>query len=543
MTAEAQPGRAAFERRSWRAAYELLSPQESLGIDDLERLAIAAHLVGRDDDSSAAWEQAHLACLAAGDVDRAARCGFWLAFGLLLRGESARGNGWLSRAERLVADAGPRCAARGFLLVPVVLGTLESGDAATAYDLAGEILDIARRCEDTDLQALGMLARGQASLAGGEVARGLRLLDEVMVSVTTGEVTPIPAGIVYCAVIEACVEVFDMRRAAEWTGALHAWCTSEPDLVPYRGQCLVHRSQVLQAQGDWAAAITDAERASDRLADPFHPALGVARYQQGELQRLRGNFAAAALAYRAAGELGRDPAPGVALLRLAEGDVDAAVAAIHRMLGEVGPRNRPAVLAAATEVLIAAGDVPGARVVSDELTAAAAVIDAPMLHAIADVAAGAVMVAEGHADVALVPLRRASAGWRALGMRYDAARTHVVIAAACRALDDHDAAALELAAARTTFEQLGARPDLERLATLDAPADAVLSAREVEVLRLVATGRTNREIAGSLVISAHTVARHVQNIFGKLEVSSRAAATAYAYEHGLVRHPRSRGAN
>ena len=532
--AAADLAREAFERRSWREAYELLAPADGLDVDDLERLAITAYLLGRDEASADAWERAHLASLAADDRDRAARCAFWLAFTLLLRGEMARAGGWRARAERLVEDAEPACASRGFLLVGDFLELLEGGTLTTASELADRIVDIARRCGDRDLLALGMLGRGQVSLALGEISRGVRLLDEVMVSVTTGEVTPIPAGIVYCAVIEACVDVFDLRRATEWTEALRAWCSSEPDLVPYRGQCLVHRSQVLQAHGDWPAAIAEAELARARLSDPFHPALGVARYQQGELHRLRGEFAAAARAYHDAAELGRDPAPGVALLRLAEGDVAAAGVAIERMLSDGDPRTRPAVLAAAVEIHLAAGDVEQARRAGAELASFADLAGAPMLHAIADGAAGAVLLAEGDASAALVPLRRATAGWRTLGMPYDAARGRVRIALASRVLADHDAAAAELEAARATFERLGAQPDLAWLESLGETKVSPLTDRELEVLRLLATGRTNREIATALVISPHTVSRHVQNIFVKLGLSSRSAATAYAYEHGLV---------
>ena len=533
-------GRQAFADRHWRTAYECLKEADAPEIDDIEHLAVAAYLVGRDEDSTRAWEQAHLACLAAGDLDRAARDAFWLALTLALRGETARSDGWRGRAERLIEEAGPSCSARGYPLVAEFLDLLESGDAATAHHRAVEMVDIARQCGDRDLLALGLLASGQSLVALGEIARGIKLLDEAMVSVTTGEVSPIPAGIIYCAVIEACVDSFDLRRAAEWTEALHEWCASEPDLVPYRGQCLVHRSEVLQARGDWSAALAEAEQASVRLADPFHPALGVARYQEGELHRLRGEFAEAAAAYHDAAELGRDPAPGVALLRLAGGEVEAAGVAIRRMLSEGGPQHRPAVLAAAVEVHLAAGKLDEARAASDELAGLADLLDMPLLHAIADAASGAVLLAEGDHTGALVSLRRASAVWRTLGMPYDAARARVRLALACRAMGDHDAAEVELDAARTTFERLGARPDIGWMELLvegiepSGPQPAPLTERELEVLRLLATGRTNREIAADLVISVHTVSRHVQNIFLKLDLSTRAGATAFAYEHGLV---------
>ena len=288
MTGEVELGRDAFDRRAWARARTLLAAAESLDAADLQRLAVAAHLVGRDAESSLAWERAQHACERAGDLDGAARCAFWLALLLLLRGEVARAGGWLARAERLVAEAERDCAAGSFLLVPVFLEALVAGDVSQAEALASEILREARRFDDPDLLAFGLLCQGQAAIAGGDTGRGVRLLDEVMLGVSAGEVSPIPTGIVYCAVIESCLDAFDLRRAAEWTEALNGWCTGQPDLVPYRGQCLVHRAQILQAHGAWDEAVGEADRARLLLSDPVHPALGLANYQQGELHRLRG---------------------------------------------------------------------------------------------------------------------------------------------------------------------------------------------------------------------------------------------------------------
>jgi DNA-binding CsgD family transcriptional regulator len=359
-----------------------------------------------------------------------------------------------------------------------------------------------------------------------------------MVLVTSNEVSPVLAGIVYCGVVDSCMEAGDLRRAAQWTDALERWCADQPDLVPYRGQCLVHRSQVLAAKGEWLEASTAADLACRRLSEPLHPALGLALYQQGDLHRLRGELAAAEEAYRAAGLHGKDPMPGFALLRLAQGDVAAATAAAHRLAAEhreAGSMAAP-VLAAVVEILIASGDTAGARAVADDLVALAGASDLPLVQATVAFATGLVKLANDDASAALAAFRRACQLWHELEMPYETARTRVGIARACAALGDDDACALELDAARAIFARLGAGPELARLdaAPVDESRRAGLTGRECEVLRQVAAGRTNRQIAAELSISEHTVARHLQNIFLKLGLASRAAATAYAYEHGIV---------
>jgi len=336
-----------------------------------------------------------------------------------------------------------------------------------------------------------------------------------------------------------------LGRASEWTAALSDWCERQPDLVPYRGQCLIHRSQLHQTAGRWTDAVTTSESACRHLADPPHPALGLAYYQNGEIHRVLGNLDRAEAAYRAASRCGLDPVPGLALLELARGDATAAATTIRRALSETTvPLVRPPLLAAAAEILRAAGDLGGAKAAAEELGSTAAASGSAVLGAMASHARGAVFVTEGDPAAALAELRAAARSWQALGMPYDAARTAVAIGLACAAVGDRAAAALELDNARATFSELGARPDLDRLAGLgelvddrgrsQQPGGAGLSAREAEVLAQLAAGKTNREISEALTISQHTVGRHVENIFTKLGVTTRAAATAHAYEHGLV---------
>jgi DNA-binding CsgD family transcriptional regulator/tetratricopeptide (TPR) repeat protein len=539
MANSVELGRRAFDAQDWAEARTRLAAAELSDPEDLERLAVAAYLVGHDDESRAALERACRVAEQSGDRDRAARSAVWLGLTLFLQGEAARAGGWLARAERMMHDTGRSCAARGLMLVPRFLEVLSGGDGLAAEAVAEEIIEIGTRCDDRDVVAFGLLCHGEALLARTEITRGMKLFDEAMVSVTTGEISPIVTGIIYCAVIESCMRVFDLRRAAEWTRALHAWCEAQPDLVPYRGQCLVHRSQVLQAHGTWDDSLAEALRARQQLSAPVHPALGLACYQQGELLRLRGEFPGAERAYRAAAEHGYEPAPGLALLRLAEGNIDAARAAITRLVAEQAePFGRAVMLGAAVDILLAANDVRAASEAASELREIATGSRIPFFDALAAYARGCSLLADGDAPAALPALRHAYASWNDAALVYEAARARVQVARACDALGDEDTARIELDAARGVFARLGAQPDVSRIDALTAPAASRtaggLTDREVQVLRLVAMGKTNRAIAAELVISEHTVARHIQNIFRKLDLPSRAAATAYAFEHGLA---------
>jgi ATP/maltotriose-dependent transcriptional regulator MalT len=536
-------GRDAFERKAWAEAHTLFSTADrevALGPDDRERLASAAYLLGLDEESAQAWGRAHQDYLGAGDVRRAVRCAFWLAFGLLNRGELARGRGWVARARRLLAEVPDDCVERGYLLLPAAHDCIAEGDyegAATAFAEAGRI---GGRFGEADLVALARHGEGRCSIRRGRLEEGAILLDEAMVAVDAGEVSPVVVGDVYCSVIAGCLEISDLRRAREWTMRMTRWCDAQPELVAYSGQCLVRRAEILQLHGDWPKAAEAARQASERcLQGPDQAAMGAAWYQRAELHRLRGESAEAEEAYREASRRGRSPQPGLARLRLAQGAVKAAATAIRGALEEAGERRmRSSLLPAQVEIMIAAGDLAAARLAVDELADIAAGRDEPLPRAVADEARGALLLAEGDAQGALPLLRRAWVAWQEIEAPYPAARVRVLASAAYRKLGDDDAAEMEIDAARWIFRELGAAADLARAEGSARPGEPAapgsLSPREVEVLRLVATGRTNRAIASELFISERTVERHVSNIFAKLELPSRAAATAYAYRNKLV---------
>jgi DNA-binding CsgD family transcriptional regulator len=526
--------------QGWSEEFADLSAARRVGdldAEGCERLALAAYMVGDDAACEAAWIAAHQAWLAHRETTRAAGCAFRHALGLFFRGDLAPAMGWVARGGRLLEDCDGERSEHAWLMMLTDLPSLFDGDAETGFRFV-EAGQIAERCGDDDAVAFARLLSGSALIIEGRVGDGMGLLDEVMVAVTADDVGPMLAGIAYCQVISLCRSVFDLRRAREWTDALTRWCDAQPGIVPFRGNCLVHRCEIFQLQGAWADALESAHRACEWLAGPpVWDALGSAHYQLAEIQRLRGELADAEASYRQASLAGRDPEPGMSLLRLAQGRVDLAVPAIGRALDEAPePMARSRLLPAAVEVKLAGGDLEGARSAAEDLTEIAKRLGGPYLHALSTHATGAVLVADGKPRPALATLRTAQRAWRDLGAPHEVARVRALVGAACAALGDLATAEFELDAARRAFAELGAVPDLESLArAAGTPPAGPLSPREREVLILVAAGKTNRAIAQQLFISEKTVARHLANIFMKLRLNSRAQATAYAYRHGLVR--------
>jgi DNA-binding NarL/FixJ family response regulator len=534
--------RECYSRRAWSKAFRAFASADletALDAEDLERLALSAYLIGRDDDYLAALDRAYQSHLQAGNRLRSARCAFWLGLRLLFRGEAGRATGWFTRAGRLI-EGDQDCAERGYLLLPAVEQHLRAGEWERGYVLAANVADIAQRCDEEDLLACARHLQGRALIRQGQVARGLPLLDEAMVAATAGRLSPLLTGLIYCSVIEACQEIRAVSRAREWTFALSQWCEQQPEMLAFSGACYVHRAEILQMHGSWQEAVQEAQRACDRcIRVSNREAAGAAFYRRAEVHRLRGQLTEAEEAYRAASQWGQDPQPGLALMRLSQGRTDVAVAAIRRVAGSISePLERTKVLPAYVEIMVATGDVAAAREASNELTATAQKFETDVLHAIAASARGMVELAEGKASDASASARRAWQVWQQIQAPYHAARARVLIGMACRALGDEEGAALELDAARIAFERLEAAPDLKQL---ESPARRAsdagphrLTARELQVLRLIATGKTNKLIANELCLSEKTVDRHVSNIFTKLGVPSRAAATAYAFRHHLL---------
>jgi DNA-binding CsgD family transcriptional regulator len=537
-------GRQAFQHQAWGEAYVQLSAADgeaALQPEDLLQLALASALTGRDGESFAGLVRAHEQFLAHGNVPRAAQCAIWLGMSLQYSAERVRAAAWLSRAERLLDESNLDCVERGWLLIPRGRALAEQGDGQGATVWFEQAHAIGQRFGDRDLLAMSRLGIGACRVYGGAVQDGLAYLDDVMTAVEASELTPNVAGIVYCAVIDLCQEVFDIRRAHEWTTAMTRWCASQPDLVPYHGVCQVHRAHILQLRGDWPDALAIAQDAAVTETDRAGmQAIAPAYYRLAELYRLRGEHARAEDAYRQASRFGFPPEPGLTLMRLAQGQPEAAAATISRALEEAHhPTVRSRLLPAYVEIMLGVGNLDAARDGADELARVAADHAVPYLRACAALARGAVLLASGAARDALAALHEACASWQELEAPYEGARTRELRGLAYRALGDEERANLELDAAAWTYRQLGAVPDLARVEQPGqepavTPSGGGLTAREREVLHLLASGRTNRAIASELVLSEKTVARHVSNIFTKLDVSSRAAATAYAYEHALV---------
>ncbi|MDZ5622251.1 LuxR C-terminal-related transcriptional regulator [Nocardioides sp. HM23] len=532
--------REAFDRRDWVAAYEGLSAagSDALLAADFADLATAAFLVGRHNDCIQALQRAYQAHLDAGDQQAAVRCAFWLAMTLMDRGEVAVANGWISRADRLLETFEEDTVEHGYFLFFRMLGHILGGDPVTAFDEAVTLTSYGRRFANDDLLATGLMCQGRCLLYLARVPEGVRLLDEAMVGVTTGEVSPVFAGQTYCSSIEACQEISDFGRVAQWTTALTTWCSSQVGLVPFTGQCAVHRGQVMRVRGAFDEAIAELDGAIARYVASGTPgAAGLAYAEKGGLLRIRGEYDAAEAAFEQAIGFGHDPQPVQALLSVDRGRTQAACAAVRRLLGEPrDPIHRSQLLPGAIEVLLAGNELETARPLVAELVEVGEAFESSSLSAMAGHAVGALALADGRPAEALAPLRTALQQWRELDWPYETARTQVLLGRALRGVGDEESAAAEMGSAARSLAALGAGPEAQAVEQLLAPGPLPggLTAREAEVLRLVATGLSNPEIAAALFLSEKTVARHLSNIFTKLDVTSRTAAAAYAFDHGLT---------
>ncbi|MCD4850376.1 response regulator transcription factor [Arthrobacter sp. AK01] len=534
-------GRSAYSERRWSDALDCLVRADAEGglpPQDIELVASVAMLLGLNTESVQYLTRAHDEYLTMGDANSAARCAAWLVMFLMDMGEQALGQGWLARAKHLLEGLAGPSSAEGYLLIPAGLGLLRAGDPEAGHGVFGRALEIGTLLHDRDLQAMGMLGVGTSRVSLGRMDEGLELLDEVMVSVTSGEVSPIPAGIIYCAVLGSCRLAQDVHRAQEWTAALERWCGERPDMVMFSGQCQANRAELLILHGAWDEALSVARAAEGRIRKGDPDATFGSWYQQGEVLRLTGWLDDAGRAYAKAAETGFEPVPGIAYLHLVQHKTAQAKNTMRRALSGADPANRRRLLPAVVDIELAAGDVAAARAASDELSAPLHSESRPLELAFASLASAHVLLAEGDPAGSLQASRRAWRIWYSLEAPYQAARCRVLAGRACAALGDVDSAAMEYEAATAEFADLGATPAAAEVLELAGhkPKDpSSLTVREVEVLRLVAGGLANKAIARELYLSEKTVARHLSNIFSKLAVPSRAAATSYAFEHGLIR--------
>lgn len=532
-----------FAARAWREAQVAFADADEsccLSVDDLWRWSTAASLTGAEQVGLAVLERIYEGEVTA-DLRVAARAAFWLGFRLAHLGEASRGQGWLARAERCLERLSEPCVEQGYLLLPRVRAQFQAGAFPQALELATRAAALGERFDDLDLAMFARNLQARVLVRLGSLEAGFKLHDESMLAVTRGELSPILTGLVYCAAIDSCQTVFALGRVREWTESLRGWCEAQPQLVTFTGACRTCRAEMLEVDGHWSEALAEAECAAQVFLDTLGPrAAGEAFYRQGEIYRLRGELERAEACYRDASQSGRDPQPGLSLLRLAEGRLDVALPGLRRAIAAASsPGLRAKLLPALSEISVACGELGEARRAAHELEGLATQFQSELLAAQAELARGAVELAEGDARAALASAARASSALAQFEAPYLLARSRLLFACACQVLDDHEGAELEITAARAAFVQLGALPEVKAIdarmsRAVPAASPGGLSSRELEVLRSIAAGKTNKQIATSLCLSEKTIDRHVSNILAKLDVPSRAAATAFAYENRLI---------
>ncbi|MGH8925149.1 MAG: LuxR C-terminal-related transcriptional regulator [Acidimicrobiia bacterium] len=525
------------ERFDWADKYHELVAAGSPRVEDIELLATAALLLGHTAESVAAFGRSYEQRLKAGETVEAIRSAFWAAFQLLNRGDFGQGAAWVSRLGRAAEEEPKESTGRAYALAQFAFRQVAvENDFATGQAIAADAVSIGRRNGEVDIVALALTVQARATLRLGAIKDGLAIFDEAMLEVIGGAATVPAIGAVYCSVIGGCHEVFDFRRAQEWTEVLSTWSDRQPGMLVFRGQCLVLRSRIRLLEGEWKAALADVDLACEHFLAAEPHLAGSGWYQRAEVQRLMGELSAAESSYHQASEFGEDPQPGLGLLWLAQEKGQAALAAVQRAREEAeGPWLQARYLPALVEIALMVGQFEVADNAARDLSSQASALDMPMLNAIAAKALGSVALAAGEARSALPKLRESQRVWRRLAAPYEEARVRLLIAKCCRAIGDDASAHLEQEAARKAFAAVGARFELEQFGRPTPAENHGLSRREIEVLGLLVGGETNQAIADHLFLAVRTVDRHVSNILAKLGVSSRTAATTYALKHGLVR--------
>ncbi len=538
-----QAARDAYERSAWADATELFlsaDAESALEVEDLEALVWAAGVSANDRVMLATLERVYAHHSADENHEQSARAAFWCGLRNMLIGEVGLGSGWLQRAAKHAEQTPPDCVQRGYLLLPQVYMHRGKGAYEAAIEVADKAIAIGENGDEPDLIAMAGSMKGGILFRLGRIDEGYIPIDEAMLLANSQRLSPVVSGVVYCEVVTSCCRVLEMVRAREWTAILSDWCRRNPQAKAFNGVCQVHRAEVLQLEGNWSEAFAEAERAGHGLSGTAEQtATANAAYRRGEILRLRGDFDKSYDEYRLAGEIGIDPQPGLALLRLAQGRHEEAAAAMRRAL-ETAPDlpRKTALLPAGIEIFIARGDLDAAERLCGELSDIADIFGTEILARVADQGRGSLALARGEFGHAVAVLNRARRYWSEFGAPYLVARLRVDIARGYAELGDSESAEREFEAAGKIFRDLGAAPDLARIGEIwtgsKSPGVDDLTTRERQVLSLVAEGGTNREIAEELSLSPKTVNRHVENILGKLGVSSRAAAVAKALKTGSI---------
>ncbi|MEQ9040333.1 MAG: LuxR C-terminal-related transcriptional regulator [Silicimonas sp.] len=535
--------REAYARGDWADATDLFlsaGAKSDLEIEDVEALVWAAAVAARDRVMLEALEHVYNHHAAADDPEQCARAAFWCGLRYMMIGDVSLGSGWLQRAAKCADQTAPDCVQRGYLILPQVFMLRGKGDYDAAAEAADKAMAFGERCGDPDLIALAGALKGGLLFRIGRIEEGYVPFDEAMLLAAGEQLSPVVTGVVYCEIVASCCRVQEMVRAREWTAVLNDWCKRNPQAKAFTGVCQVHRAEVLQVEGNWTEAFAEAARAGQGLKGTTEQtAMANAAYRRAEIFRLRGDFERAEEEYRLAGEIAIDPQPGLALLRLARGRKDDAAGMIRRALDTAPDMPRKtALLPAGIEICIACDDLDAAGALCDELARISGTYGTEVLARVTDQARGGLALARGDWAEAIEAQSRARQYWSAFGAPYLEARLRVGIARGCAELGDAESAGIELDRAEELFKDLGAEPDLSWLRAVRsrqrASGPGVLTAREREVLTLLSEGDTNREIARRLDLSPKTVNRHVENIFDKLGVSSRAAAVATALKSGSI---------